>query len=45
VKSVSILDLAPGSKPARLTIFSENAIKELENLKSNSNINLEVNKE
>ena len=29
VKSVSVLDLAPGSKPARLTIFSENAIKEL----------------
>jgi large subunit ribosomal protein L4e len=29
VKSVSVLDLAPGSKPVRLTIFSENAIKEL----------------
>ena len=45
VKSVSVLDLAPGSKPARLTIFSENAIKELENFKSKSNNNLEVNKE
>jgi len=38
VKSVSVLDLAPGSKPVRLTIFSENAIKELNNLKCTSNI-------
>jgi len=36
VKSVSVLDLAPGSKPVRLTIFSENAIKELNTLKSSS---------
>ena len=43
VKSVSVLDLAPGSKPARLTIFSENAIKELNTLKSTSSINLEMN--
>jgi len=43
VKSVSVLDLAPGSKPARLTIFSENAIKELNTLKSNSNIKIEMN--
>jgi large subunit ribosomal protein L4e len=43
VKSVSVLDLAPGSKPARLTIFSENAIKELNTLKSFSSINLEMN--
>lgn len=43
VKSVSVLDLAPGSKPVRLTIFSENAIKELNTLKSFSSINLEMN--
>lgn len=43
VKSVSVLDLAPGSKPARLTIFSENAIKELDTLKFTSSINLEMN--
>ena len=43
VKSVSVLDLAPGSKPARLTIFSENAIKELDTLKSTSSINLGMN--
>jgi large subunit ribosomal protein L4e len=43
VKSVSVLDLAPGSKPARLTIFSENAIKELNTLKSNLNIKIEMN--
>ncbi|HEU5172272.1 MAG TPA: 50S ribosomal protein L4 [Nitrososphaeraceae archaeon] len=43
VKSVSVLDLAPGSKPARLTIFSENAIKELNTLKFTSSINLEMN--
>jgi large subunit ribosomal protein L4e len=43
VKSVSVLDLAPGSKPARLTIFSENAIKELDTLKFTSSINLGMN--
>ena len=42
VKSVSVLDLAPGSKPARLTIFSENAIKELTNLKCTSNTIFEM---
>ena len=42
VKSVSVLDLAPGSKPVRLTIFSENAIKELTNLKCTSNTILEM---
>ena len=42
VKSVSILDLAPGSKPVRLTIFSENAIKELTNLKCTSNTIFEM---
>jgi len=43
VKSVSVLDLAPGSKPARLTIFSESAIKELNTLKSASSIKTEMN--
>lgn len=43
IKSVSVLDLAPGSKPARLTIFSENAIKELNTLKSASSIKIEMN--
>jgi large subunit ribosomal protein L4e len=33
VKDLSVLDLAPGSKPIRLTIFSESAIKELNNIK------------
>lgn len=42
VKSVSVLDLAPGSKPVRLTIFSENAIKELSNLKCTSNTIFEM---
>ena len=43
VKFISVLDLAPGSKPARLTIYSENAINELTNLKSTSNIISEMN--
>jgi large subunit ribosomal protein L4e len=42
VKSVSVLDLAPGSKPVRLTIFSENAMKELNNLKCTSNTIFEM---
>lgn len=42
VKSVSVLDLAPGSKPVRLTIFSENAIKELTNLKCTPNTIFEM---
>jgi large subunit ribosomal protein L4e len=33
VKNLSVLDLAPGSKPIRLTIFSESAIKELDSIK------------
>jgi large subunit ribosomal protein L4e len=33
VKDLSVLDLAPGSKPIRLAIYSENAIKELNNMK------------
>jgi large subunit ribosomal protein L4e len=45
VKSVSVLDLAPGSKPVRLTIFSENAIKELTNLKCSSNAIMELSRQ
>ena len=33
VKDLSVLDFLPGSKPIRLTIFSESAIKELGNIK------------
>jgi large subunit ribosomal protein L4e len=33
VKDLSVLDLAPVSKPMRLAIFSESAIKELNNMK------------
>jgi large subunit ribosomal protein L4e len=33
VKKLSVLDLSPGSKPGRLTIFSENAVKQLNDLK------------
>jgi large subunit ribosomal protein L4e len=32
LKNLSVLDLAPGSKAIRLTIFSESAIKELNNM-------------
>lgn len=34
VKEISVLDLAPGSKPARLTIFSQNAIGHLKEVKA-----------
>ena len=36
VNELSVLDLAPGSKPIRLTIFSENAIDQLKDLQSTS---------
>jgi len=45
VKSVSVLDLAPGSKPVRLTIFSENAIQQLNNLKCRSNVICEMSRQ
>lgn len=45
VKSVSVLDLAPGSKPVRLTIFSENAIQQLNNLKCRSNVIYEMSRQ
>src|SRR5213594_489187 len=33
-KDVSVVDLAPGSKPIRLTIFSQNAIDQLKSLRA-----------
>lgn len=33
-KDVSVIDLAPGSKPIRLTIFSQNAIDQLKSLQA-----------
>jgi large subunit ribosomal protein L4e len=33
VKDLSILDLAPGAKPVRLTLFSKNSLDALENIK------------
>ena len=33
-KDVSVIDLAPGSKPIRLTIFSQNAIEQLKDLQA-----------
>jgi large subunit ribosomal protein L4e len=34
VKDVSVLDLAPGSKPIRLTLFSQNAIDQMNSMQS-----------
>jgi large subunit ribosomal protein L4e len=34
VKDVSVLDLAPGSKPIRLTIFTQNAVDQMKDLQS-----------
>lgn len=42
VKNVSVLDLAPGSRPIRLTVFSEKAIEELKNVKSVCNVLTEM---
>jgi large subunit ribosomal protein L4e len=33
-KEVSVLDLAPGSKPIRLTVFSQSAIEQLKDVKA-----------
>jgi large subunit ribosomal protein L4e len=33
-KSISVLDLAPGAKPARLTVFSKGALEEISKIKS-----------
>jgi large subunit ribosomal protein L4e len=33
-RDVSVIDLAPGSKPIRLTIFSQNAVEQLKNLQA-----------
>ncbi len=34
VKDLSVLDLAPGSDPIRLTVYSKSAIKEIGKIKS-----------
>jgi large subunit ribosomal protein L4e len=34
VKNVSVLDLVPGSKPIRLTVFSQNAIEQMKTMQS-----------
>jgi large subunit ribosomal protein L4e len=41
-KKISVLDLVPGSKPIRLTIFSENAIKRLNDMKAPLNKAMEI---
>jgi large subunit ribosomal protein L4e len=41
-KDVSILDLAPGSKPIRLTVFSQGAIEHMKNLQAPMHKVLEV---
>ncbi|MGD1836650.1 MAG: 50S ribosomal protein L4 [Nitrososphaeraceae archaeon] len=42
LKDLSVLDLAPGSKPVRLTIFSKQAIEDLKEFKSTQNIAMEL---
>jgi large subunit ribosomal protein L4e len=42
LKEISVLDLVPGSKPIRLTIFSRNAIEEMRNLQAQIHKVLEV---
>ena len=44
VKEVSVLDLAPGSRAIRLTVFSEKAIEELKHVKSVCNVLMEMSK-
>jgi large subunit ribosomal protein L4e len=41
-EEISVLDLAPGSRPARLTIYSENAVKHFEGLKTRVNNVMEI---
>ena len=33
-KNLSVLDLAPGGTPIRLVVYSKNALKEIEKIKS-----------
>ena len=42
VKEISVLDLAPGSKPIRLVVFSQNAIEDMKNLHAPMHKVLEV---
>ena len=46
IESLSVLDLAPGSKPIRLTIFSEGALQYLGqfNTKNQDNTGSEIKK-
>lgn len=44
IKNVSVMDLVPGSRGIRLTIFSEKAIEELNQIKSTYNILEEIGK-
>jgi len=41
-KNLSVLDLAPGGVPIRLTVYSKSALKEIEKIKS-ANLELMVN--
>jgi large subunit ribosomal protein L4e len=41
VKDISVLDLAPGARPIRLVVFSQNSIDELSTLKIPKNVVLE----
>jgi len=41
VKDLSVLDLAPGAKPIRLVVFSQDALDKLSNLKIPKNMILE----
>ncbi|MDF0681503.1 MAG: hypothetical protein P0116_11130 [Candidatus Nitrosocosmicus sp.] len=38
VKDLSVLDLAPGARPIRLVVFSQNSLNELSNLKIPKNV-------
>ena len=42
VKDVSVLDLVPGSKPVRLTVYSQNAIDQMKTLQSPLNRIMEL---
>lgn len=42
VRDVSVVDLVPGSKPIRLTVFSENALDQMKNMRSPINRVMEM---
>ncbi|HZT35037.1 MAG TPA: 50S ribosomal protein L4, partial [Nitrososphaera sp.] len=41
-KEISVVDLAPGSKPIRLTLYSQNAINDLSQKKTTVNAIMEI---